>query len=284
MKPAISWSPVRFLQTMLETGFPTLSQLLDMAKSFGVGYVELHWAMIPEYDRRSLDQLRKELTSRDLRLGLLTCAPDFTHPDPDERERQLDQMKTYVVAAWVLDAVGVRVTTGCAHEGVSRQQGVDWAVACLSELSEFAFQRGVRLGLENHYKDRLWALPDFAFDPDIFLEVVGRLKGAAVDINFDCANPLMTGKDPVALLEAVIDRVFHIHISDRKTGEYSHRVLGEGDVPISALLRLLAEHRYAGLISLEDGQSYAGDEGTRQSLTLLRQEIDRHWQVSSGTG
>ncbi len=277
MRPEIAWCPVRLLQPMLETGSPSLADILEMARDFGVRYVELHRAMVPGYDRRSLEGVANMFGTRGLRMGLLTCAPDFTHPDPEERAQQMDQMKTYVVAAWFLGAHGVRVTVGCAHEGVRREEGINWSVSCLKELAEFAAQRDVRLGLENHYKDRLWALPDFALDPTVFLEVVERLGDAPIGINFDCANPLMTSSDPVVLLKLVIDKVFHVHISDRKVGEYSHLVLGEGDVPVPDLLSLLAEHRFSGLISLEDGQTYAGDEGTHRSLNFLRKQLDVHW-------
>lgn len=277
MKPKIGWSPVRLLARMLSEGKPTLTEIFAMAKEFGFDTVELHHAMITAYDRRALDEVAKFLSRYQLRLSMLTCAPDFTHPEEDERERQLDDMKTKVVAAWVLGAEGIRVTVGCAHEEVSREQGINWAVEMLTKLAEFAHPRGVKLGLENHYKDRLWELPDFAFDPDVFLEVAERLKGTPVGINFDCANPLMVNRDPIPILQAVADRVWHVHVSDRKAGEYAHRVLGDGDVPLEAIFSELARIGFSGFISLEDGQAYEGDEGTKRSLEFLRQQIAKHW-------
>ncbi|MDW8028800.1 MAG: sugar phosphate isomerase/epimerase family protein [Armatimonadota bacterium] len=277
MKPKVGWSPVRMLAKMLSEGKPTLAEIFAMAKDFGFDTVELHHAMIPAYDRRALDEVANLLQRYQIRLSMLTCAPDFTHPDENERERQLDEMKTKVVAAWVLGAEGVRVTVGCSHEGVSREEGINWAVEMLKRLAEFAHPRGVKLGLENHYKDRLWQLTDFAFDPDVFLEVAERLKGTNVGINFDCANPLMVNRDPIPILKAVADRVWHVHVSDRKFGEYDHRVLGDGDVPFEAFFAELAQIGFAGVISLEDGQAYAGDEGTRRSLDFLRQQIAKHW-------
>ncbi|MFA0783615.1 sugar phosphate isomerase/epimerase family protein [Fervidibacter sacchari] len=277
MRPRIGWGPVRLLAPMLSEGKPTLPELFAMARDFGVDTIELHHAMIPAYDRRTLDEIAGLLQRYGLRLSMLTCAPDFTHPDPDERERQLDEMKTKVVAAWVLGAKGVRVTVGCAHEEVSREQGINWAVEMLLRLAEFAHPRGVKLGLENHYKDRLWELPDFAFDPDVFLEVAEKLKGTPVGINFDCANPLMVNRDPIPILRAVADRVWHVHVSDRKAGEYAHRVLGDGDVPLGAIFAELSKLGFSGVISLEDGQAYAGDEGTKRSLAFMREQISRYW-------
>lgn len=278
MSPTIGWSPVRLLAPMLETGQPSLMTVLAMAKEFGVAAVEFHHAMLPRYDRRTLDAVAAMLHKHGLKLSMLTCAPDFTHPDADERERQLDEMKTKVIAAWVLGAEGVRVTVGCAHPEVTRAQGVAWGTEMLKRLADFAHQRGIKLGLENHYKDRLWALPDFALDPDVFLEVVERLRDTPVGINFDCANPLMVGRDPVALLRAVADRVWHVHVSDRKAGDYAHQVLGDGDVPLPAIFRELATVQFRGVLSLEDGQTQ-GDEGTRRSLAYLTTLVRQYWQV-----
>lgn len=277
MQPRIGWGPVRMLSSIVSQNKPTLSELFAMAKDFEVDTIELHHAMIPSYDRRTLDEVASLLSRYGLHLSMLTCASDFTHPDPDERERQLDEIKTKIVAARVLGAEGIRITVGCAHEGVSREQGVAWAVEMLQRAAEFAYPRGIKLGLENHYKDRLWKLPDFAFDPDVFLEIAQRLKGTPVGINFDCANPLMLNRDPILILRAVADRVWHVHVSDRKVGEYEHRVLGEGDVPLEAVFTELAKIGFSGVISLEDGQAYAGDEGTRRSLNFLREQIARHW-------
>jgi len=277
VKPKVGWSPVRLLAGMLSDGKPTLAELFAMAKDFGFETIELHHAMIPAYDRRTLDEVVNLLHRNQLKLSMLTCAPDFTHPDGREREKQLDEMKTKIVAAWVLGAEGVRVTVGCAHKEVSREEGVSWAVEMLKRLVEFAHPRGVKLGLENHYKDRLWELPDFAFDPDVFLEVAKQLKGTPIGINFDCANPLMVNRDPIPILQAVADRVWHVHVSDRKLGEYAHRVLGDGDVPLEAIFSELARIGFRGVISLEDGQAYLGDEGTRHSLEFLRQQIAKHW-------
>ncbi|MFA0762229.1 MAG: hypothetical protein HZLCBSQH_002349, partial [Candidatus Fervidibacterota bacterium] len=75
-----------------------------------------------------------------------------------------------------------------------------------------------------------------------------------VGINFDCANPVMVGYDPIAILRAVADRVWHVHVSDRKVGDYAHQVLGEGDVPLEAIFRELAGRQFHGVLSLEDGQ------------------------------
>jgi hypothetical protein len=59
MRPRIGWGPVRLLAPMLSEGKPTLPELFAMAKDFGVDTIELHHAMIPAYDRRTLDEIAR---------------------------------------------------------------------------------------------------------------------------------------------------------------------------------------------------------------------------------
>ena len=45
------------------------------------------------------------------------------------------------------------------------------------------------------------------------------LQDTAVGVNFDASNQLMTGEDPLPVLEAVKHKVWHMHASDRLPGE-----------------------------------------------------------------
>ncbi|HID05664.1 MAG TPA: sugar phosphate isomerase/epimerase [Armatimonadetes bacterium] len=261
---------------MAERGKPSLADLLAQARDFGLAFVELHYSILPAYNRRALNSVCKLLSRYELSISQLTCAPDFTHPDADQRMHELEEMKTLVQVARVLGACGVRITAGCAHEGVSREQGIQWAVDGIKRLLDFAEPRGIKLGLENHYKDRRWEHPDFAFQPDIFLAIFHRLEDTPVGVNFDAANSLMVGEDPLRILREVKHKVWHMHASDRKVGMYQHTVVGEGDVDYDAIFTELASINYCGFISLEDGSPF-GDEGTRRSLTFLRQKIAQYY-------
>ncbi|MCS7253036.1 MAG: sugar phosphate isomerase/epimerase [Armatimonadota bacterium] len=278
-KPTLSWIAVRYIDSMAERHEPSLEELFRKAVEFGLSFVELHHCMLPSYDRKMLNAVCGLLSQYGLGVSQLTCAPDFTHPDERFRENELEHMKTMVEVARVLGASGVRVTVGCAHEGVSLQQGVEWATRYILRLLDFAEPRGIKLGLENHYKDRLWKDVDFAFHPDVFLEVFHRLEDTPVGVNFDASNPLMVGEDPLRILREVKHKVWHMHASDRRVGEYQHTVVGEGDVNYDAIMSELSSIVYCGFISLEDGNPF-GDDGTRRSLAFLRRKIEEHFGSS----
>lgn len=279
-KPILSWIAVRLIDSMADYGEPSIEELFRKAVGFGLSFVELHHSMLPAFDRRTLNNIRGLLSRYGIGISQLTCAPDFTHPDEDFREQELERMKTMVEVARVLGAAGVRVTVGCAHEGVGIDEGINWAAECILRLLEFSEPRGIKLALENHYKDRRWSNVDFAFRPEVFLEVFRRLENTPIGINFDASNSLMVGEDPLHILREVKHKVWHMHASDRKSGSYQHTVVGEGDVNYDAIMAELASIGYCGFISLEDGNPI-GDEGTLRSLSFLRRKIEEHFGVSA---
>ncbi|MES4792067.1 MAG: hypothetical protein C4321_02950, partial [Chloroflexota bacterium] len=128
----------------------------------------------------------------------------------------------------------------------------------------------------NHYQDRRWSRPDFAFHADVFLEIFRGIKDSPVGVNFDCSNQLMAGEDTLAVLNEVKEKVWHVHASDRFPGEYRHSVVGEGAVDFDPIFRVLAETGFSGYISLEDGNP-EGDAGTVRGLDFLRRKIREHW-------
>ena len=106
-------------------------------------------------------------------------------------------------------------------------------------------------------------------------------------MQYDPSNAIVAGDDPIALLRAVADRVVSMHASDRYLAEgttlddlrqtdgtlgYSpnlrHGVTGKGLNDYDAIFRILAEHRYHGWVSIEDGMN--GMDEMAESLAFLR--------------
>ncbi len=275
-KPKLSWAPLRWLPSMLSEGQPTFEHWFCRARQLGLGFVEIYYALIDPPTEERAAEIRDLLSRYELGVSQLCCASDFTHPDPAVREAELEKMQRFVDLAAVLGAAGVRVTAGCRHEGVSREQGVRWASEYLLRLAEYAQPRGVRLGFENHFRDRLWHAEDFALHAVVYLDIFRRVEHSWVGVNFDSGNQLMTGEDPMVVLRAVKHKVWHMHASDRLPGQYQHSVVGEGAVDFDPIFRCLAEIGYSGFISHEDSNP-EGDAGTERSLAFLRRKIAQFW-------
>ncbi len=273
-KPLLAWMPVRLIHPILQ-GQMSVVDWLRRAPDFGVQAVEIYHAFLSE---ANLSQVKAELDALGLRVSQITCAPDFTNPDPAVRAAELDAMKRRVEWAAQLGADAVRTTAGMVHNNVDPNDAAKHAAECLIKLAEYAVPCGVYPCYENHYKDRLWTREDFSFLPERFLQIFELIEPTPVRVNFDFANPLMTGTDPVWLLKRVVHKVHHVHAGDRLPGEYQHSVLGEGAVPFQPLLQVLKAHGYAGYLSIEDGQP-RGDDGFRQSLAFLQAQVNAIWNT-----
>ena len=275
-RPKASWLAVRYIDSCIDEGRPTLEQIIEQAYEFGLRYLEIYLGMLRSHDADYLRRIRWVLDRNEVGVCQITCAPDFTHPDVAERDRQYEQMVRNVETARSLGAHGVRVTAGRVHDGVRREDGIRWAAEHLARLGEYAEPRGVRLGFENHYRDRRWTANDFAFHTSEYLAIFERFSDSPVGVNFDTSNQLMSGDDPMAVLEVVKHKVWHVHASDRLPGEYRHTVVGEGAVDFDPVFRCLAEVGFDGFISLEDGNP-EGDTGTVRGLRFIRRGILQHW-------
>jgi sugar phosphate isomerase/epimerase len=171
---------------------------------------------------------------------------------------------------WVERAV-CRILTGQRYPEVSWEQGREWVLSAFHELIPLAREHDVVLGLENHYKDGFWKYPEFAQAMDRFVWIVNAVEERTYfGVQYDPSNAIVAGDDPIELLRAVAPRVVSMHASDRywEDGTLTHGVTGQGLNDYPAIFRILAEQKYSGWISIEDGMN--GMEDMAQSLKFLR--------------
>jgi len=255
----------------------TVEDWLLKARAFGLDAVEMYWLFLEDRKQSELGGVIATLKDLGLKVSMLTCSPDLTNPDPITRRQQMSQMEQNIEMAHRLGAPFVRVTTGQTHPGLTEEYGMALVEDSLMSLSEFAYPLGVKLAIENHYRDRcVWEREDFAASADVFLKLFERIKTLPIGVNFDCSNQLVRGEDPLLVLKEIKKRVVGVHASDRLVGEYQHSVIGEGSVPFDDIFAILAAEGFFGYISAEDGNP-EGDEGFKRSLAFLRRKIDEYW-------
>ena len=224
----------------------------------------------PEY----LDKVRQEIGETGVRVAMVTTYPDFTHPDPAERERQLTKLEDDIVTASRLGADLLRVTAGQAHPSVGRREGIEWAVNGLVRATEFAREYPVKLAYENHAKPGAWQYTDFSHPTDIFLEIVERTAHASLGVNWDTANTIAYGDDPIPVLKRVLNRVVSVHAADTSTrGELKHVLLGTGLVPFKEMFQILRDGGFDGWICMEEA-SFKGPTGVKAAADFVRHVWD----------
>lgn len=240
------------------------------AAELGLDAIDLHIGFIKSRESDYLKKMRGEIETAGLRVAMVTTYPDFTHPDPDERARQATQYRADIAAASALGAELVRVTAGQAHPETGREEGIAWTIEGLTQSLAVAEHHGVQLVFENHEKPTVWEYGDFSQPRDIFLSIVEATAGTSLGINFDTANPLIYGYDPLPLLKQVVERVVSVHAAD--TGSWGTKkrvVVGTGLVPFTDIFATLKGAGFDGWICIVEW-SGTGRPGVEAAVNFVR--------------
>ena len=256
-------------------GRRTLGEWFRFAAELGLDGADISVAHLENLSETYLDQLRQEAVNAGIQIAMVVTYSDFTHPNADERARQLGEVRNYIDAAARLGAPYVRVTAGQRHPGVERAEGIVWAVAGLTGCLEYAAQMEVTLTYENHTKGSVWQYYDFSQPAEIFLEIMHRTEGSTLRLLYDTANTLGSGDDPLAVLAEVKDRIDVVHVNDiRRAGHFEPCVVGTGVAPIEEIFEVLAESHFDGWISVEEAGNQ-GEEGFRQAIPFVKNLWER---------
>ena len=272
----LSCLPVSFFSDILE-GRMTVAQWARMGAEIGLDAIDLSILFVPDRSPAAVHALAREIEAEGMQVAMVTSYPDFTHPDPVQRRRELALEQEVVAVAGDLGADLVRVTAGQAHPDTGREEGIAWATEGLLQLAEATRASGVTLVYENHGKPGAWRYTDFSQPPDIFLEIVRRTAGSGLGINFDTGNAAAFADDPLWLLEQVIDSVVSVHASDTALhGELRHVLLGTGVTSFAEMFARIAQSGWDGWLCMEEA-SNTGRAGVEAATGFVR----RTWEASS---
>jgi sugar phosphate isomerase/epimerase len=271
----LSCLPVSFFSDIVE-GRMSLAEWARMGAELGLDAIDLSILFVRDPKPSAVAALRRQIEDEGMQVAMLTSYPDFTHPDPVQRRRELDLEQQVVEVAAGLGAQMVRVTAGQAHPDVGRDEGIAWAIEGLRRLAGRAAGSGVTLVYENHAKPGAWQYTDFSQPPEIFLEIARSTADIGLAINFDTGNATAFADDPIELLDRVIGRVASVHASDTaERGRLRHVLLGTGVTPFSAIFDRLIRDDWDGWICMEEA-SYLGRTGLEAATRFIRQT----WRVS----
>lgn len=291
--PKLAVFPKAWMQELCVTGSLSLGGWIGKAATLGVDGLEFYSGFIDLQDPSGWGHHRRVALDHGLQVPMLCCSPDFTHPDPAHRRREVEKEKGWIDMAAALGCRTCRVLSGQRRPEVSRANGLDYAADCIEECLPHAAAAGITLVIENHYKDDFWPYPEFAQKMDVFCELVDRIPSPHFGVNYDPSNTLLAGEDPLELLRRVRRRVVSMHASDRFLAEgtiedlrreedsvgYARRLrhgeIGRGLNDYDAIFAELTAVGFDGWISIEDGVE--GMDQLERSVAFLRAKMQQHW-------
>ena len=252
----------------------SIREWAELGKQIGLDGIDISLLLVENHSAAYLGKLTRELKDTGIPLVMAATYPDFTHPDPVQREREMEYLRRDIALSSQLEVRYLRVLAGQAHPETHRTEGVSWAVENLIQADRIARQYGVCLLYEDHSKPGAWDYYDFSYPVDIFLEICEGIRGTGIRLNFDTANIAALGLDPLAILAKVYDRVETIHVSDiAEMGKFQPVLVGTGVVRFQEFFKYIKSRGFNNWLCIEEA-SFTGSEGIRKAADFTRKTWD----------
>lgn len=252
----------------------TLKEFVDLCKENGVKAVELldcFW----ENEKQPLE-IKDYIASLDMKISAYSIANDFVQEE-EERVLQIENVKKGIDLAFELGTKTLRVFSGDVKEGIPFDEGKRWIIESFKKCASYAEAKGITMVLENHGY--------FAGKSEQVKEILDAVGSVSLRANTDTGNFLLVGENPLEAVKNLKDYIGFVHFKDfRKVdGEgryeamdgtwYVGEAIGNGDVPLKAIVDFLKDSGYNGYYSIEyegDGDSKEGTvESIKASLAIL---------------
>jgi sugar phosphate isomerase/epimerase len=292
--PRLAAFPKAFMQALCKDGTMKVSEWIDLACKLDVDGLEWYAGFLEMSDESNWKKFRKQVEDQGRVIPMMCCSPDFTHPDPGFRQKEIAKQKRWIDMTHTLGGSYCRVLSGQRRPELTLDQGVNLAAECIEACLPYAQERNITLILENHYKDDFWEYPEFAQKMEVFVKLVDSIHHPNFGVNYDPSNTYIAGEDPLELLKRISHRVVTMHASDRYLIEgtiedlrreeggaagYAKRLrhgeIGKGLNDYDAIFKELKRVGFDGWISIEDG--IEGMEQLERSVTFLRKKIAAYW-------
>jgi sugar phosphate isomerase/epimerase len=296
--PRISVFPKCYFDELVSGRMDYVSWIRDAATLGGEG-VEHYDEFFRSPAPADVDPVLAAMRDTGQITSMLCFSPDFTHPDQEERARQVERQRVAIDLSVRLGTRYCRTLTGQRYPDLERREGVRRAVECIKRSLDYAEKRNVILCLENHYKVGDWLYPEFAQMEDVFLEVIDQIHSPHFGIQYDPSNAVVGGFDPIAFLEKIKNRVVTMHASDRYLvpgttldeirsadgtvgypDKLRHGETGKGMNDYDAIFRILSDVGFSGWISVEDGMN--GLDELRRSVDFLKGKRASYYRQTPG--
>ncbi|MDE2957548.1 MAG: sugar phosphate isomerase/epimerase [Bacteroidota bacterium] len=250
-----------------------IEQCIDQAAAMGFDGIELLHVQMASEEPGYLQNLKKRAFINGLDLMGFSTHQGFVSPDPNVRQRNINNTIRQIEICYELGIPTMRLNTGRwgtsasftalmdnrgiepPLEGYTDEEAFDWVIGSIERLIPKAEQCGVLLGLENH-----WGL---GRTPEGVLRIVQAVDSPWLQVTLDTGNFL---EDPYDKLEMLAPYTVLMQAKTYYGGGTWYTLELDYD-RIAAIMR---RHNFAGYVSLEfEGKE---DEQTAipKSLALLR--------------
>lgn len=221
----------------------SLEESLKYFKSLGIEAVEIGAGGYPGNahanpeillgDAKELDTFKGLIKDYDVEISALSCHGNPVHPDKATAKYFDDAIRNTILLAEKLGIHQINTFSGCPGDSETSKYPnwvtcpwpddfgkiLDWQwndvlIPYWKDMAQFAKSHGVdKIAFEMH--------PGFCiYNTDTMLRI-REAVGPEIGANFDPSHLIWQGMDPVAVIRALGDAIFHVHAKDTKMDKYN---------------------------------------------------------------
>ncbi len=220
-------------------------------KATEYGYDGIEWRggaqghVRPTMPAAQKSDLQKMLVDTGLSAIAVTAYTTFVSPLAEERQSNVDELRSYVDLAADLDATYVRTFLGELPEGTAIDSSMyEKITECLTMAADYAESVGVQIAVEPH--------DDFVRASTI-LPILTQLQHPALRVIWDIGNAFAAGDDLRESFELLKHRIAYVQVKDgmKHGADWQLCSLGQGHVPLAKAFSWLLADGYEGTLSVE---------------------------------
>jgi len=194
-----------------------------------------------------------EFTIADLKSrGLEICCLDSStaYHNAEKLASALQEGRAYIDLAQKLGVPYIRTFGDFLPAEEKTEVVLERIAQGLNELGNYAADKGVTVLLETHGDIN---------NASVIKAIFAQVESKAVGLLWDFEHPYLHGEEPETTYAELSSYLKHTHVKDaRRTADGKELCLiGEGDVPVAHIIKLLKNNGYDGWLSLEFEKKWA---------------------------
>lgn len=226
------------MRDAMKDGSMDLFSFIDWCAELDLAGTELTSYYFKEgFDKRYLHELKRRAFDNGVTVSGTAVRNNFCLPKGPDKQKEIDHVKQWVDYSVEFFSPHIRIFAGTLPDGVDKQTGIQWAADGIRECLDYAAERGIFLGLEDH--GGITALVE---DHLAICDAVGDHPWFG--INLDTGN---YRTNPYEDLAKAAPRAVNVHIKVEVFKPDDTKVLAD----LTKLRDIIVKANYKGWVALE---------------------------------
>lgn len=247
------------IEMLFAAEYEEVPRRVSAARDAGSDAVEF-W----QWSNKDIEAIRSASESAGVAVAAILAEPIRAMTDPEQHAGLLAGLAETIEAGAVLGARTLIAQVGPDLPGTSRSDQHDAIVKYLESAADMLAGTGMRLGIEP--LNTLVNHPGYYLSSTVeALDIVEKVARTEIGIVYDVYHSLVMGEDPVAVLDARLEHVMHVHVADHP-GRHQP---GTGTQNIVGAVAYIMRSGYDGYIGLEYRPIGDSAAAIRSTIELL---------------